>query len=237
MSTYSYKDTNDRYKKKFLKEQEELALKYLKKGFSVIPLNYKIPLIEWTEFQKRHPTEEEIKGWFAKDWEITGIGIVTGKISNIIVIDIEADEDSGTFIEKYKIPETLVVSTGGGGLHFYFKYDEKSKLKTANMRKIGISGDIRSDGGMVVAPISFHEKGYDVSKTYPARQYQYYWCEDAELDNEILEMSEQLTDKLAELYIQTEIDWGSAIKGVSEGNRNEFATKITGNLLHCFSQP
>ena len=40
----------------------DLALGYLKRGWSVIPCGKsKIPSIEWKEFQTRHATENEVR--------------------------------------------------------------------------------------------------------------------------------------------------------------------------------
>ena len=43
-------------------------------------------MIYWTEFQSRYPTVKEVTTWFSK-WPDANIGIVTGKISNLVVFD------------------------------------------------------------------------------------------------------------------------------------------------------
>ena len=72
-------DTNQLNNNKFL----EAALRYHALGFSVIPVEGKIPLIKWERFQTELATEEEIKSWFIL-FPTAGIGIVTGKISGIV---------------------------------------------------------------------------------------------------------------------------------------------------------
>lgn len=119
-------------------------------NFSVIPVGPdKRPLISWKEFQTRLPTGAEIDEWFKK-WPDAQIGIVTGKISNLTVVDIELGGDA-SFLPQ----ETKIVRTGGGGWHYYFKYCE-GIMNSARIRELV---DIRSEGGYVVAPPSSSSKG------------------------------------------------------------------------------
>lgn len=69
------------------------ALSYVKQGFSVIPIQAreKRPLIPWEQYQDRTATDEEIKTWWAK-WPDANVEIVTGKISGLVVIDLDSVE-------------------------------------------------------------------------------------------------------------------------------------------------
>ncbi len=109
----------------------------------------KIPLIKWTEYQNRHATAEEVDEWFTK-FADAQIGIVTGAISGIVVVDVEA----GGSIEPY--PETVTVGTGGGGFHLYYKYPDH---EVKNLVRVKELTDVRGDGGYVVAPPSESSKG------------------------------------------------------------------------------
>ncbi len=67
----------------------EAALDYLSRGWSILPVSQdKRPLRPWAEFQTRRPTEAEVRGWYAK-WPSAGVGIVCGKISGHIVVDVD----------------------------------------------------------------------------------------------------------------------------------------------------
>ena len=68
----------------------EHALAYLAKGYSVIPLRVgdKRPAISWSEYQKRKPTEDEVKGWWAQ-WPDANIALVTGAVSGLWVLDVD----------------------------------------------------------------------------------------------------------------------------------------------------
>ena len=119
------------------------ALEYLQKGWSVIPVGKdKIPLIEWKEFQTRLVATEEVQAWW-KQWPEANVGIVTGKISGITVVDVE----KGGSTEG--LPATYIVKTGNGGWHFYCK--EAGIRNGARVRELT---DIRGEGGYVVAPPS-----------------------------------------------------------------------------------
>lgn len=127
----------------------KFALEYLNKwGFSVIPLlPNKRPLVKWEEYQKRKPTEKEIVHWWTK-YPNSMIGIVTGKISGITVLDF--DTDVGIDYTPAPIVQTP------RGYHYYFKYED-GMTNTVNV--CGEKIDIRGDGGYVVAPPSVNEDG------------------------------------------------------------------------------
>lgn len=131
----------------------EQALKLLDCGFSVIPVaRNKKPLIEWKQYQERKPTIKEVTGWWTQ-FPRANIGIITGKISDLIVVDI--DPRHGGTDESFKNIKTVKAKSGGGGWHYYFKYEEG--VTTGTQVQPGI--DIRSEGGYIIAPPSMHSSG------------------------------------------------------------------------------
>ncbi len=137
----------------------KVATAYLERyNFSVIPVgNDKRPLTSWREYQKRRPTKDELKGW-AQEFPNANVGIVTGTISDLAVVDI--DEEIGySEIQKY-IPDDVVppkVQTPSGGQHWYFRMppDKEIRLNT----RIVPGCDLRAEGGYVVAPPSQNGRG------------------------------------------------------------------------------
>lgn len=128
----------------------EYALDSLKKGISVIPVaKTKIPLIPWREFQTRYATESEVRDWFNK-FDDPQIGFVTGKISNLIIVDSEKGADP-SFLPQ----ETTIVESGNKGYHYYYLYQEG----ISNKARIKELIDIRGEGGYCVSPNSCSEKG------------------------------------------------------------------------------
>ena len=136
----------------------ESALKYSNLGFSVIPVvkKDKKALIKWEPYQQRKSTTDEIKQWWDK-WPNANIGIVTGQISNLAVIDIDTEEGKEA-IQDY-LPDSLLtptVETPRGGQHIYFRYPN---AKLSSNTKVIPGCDLRADPGLIVAPPSIGSNG------------------------------------------------------------------------------
>ena len=135
----------------------DAALKYRDMGFSVIPVRPdKKPFIRWEEFQKRHPTEEEVQAWWAK-WPNAMIGIVTGSISKIDVMDTdteEADDELQTYLSDSIICPTQ--RTPGEGKHYLFTHGEG--IRNSNDRS-PFKFHVRGEGGYFIAPPSKNAEG------------------------------------------------------------------------------
>lgn len=146
----------------------EQALTYLiVDGYSVIPVGKdKRPLLSsWKKYQEEIPTVEEVTLWF-KQWPHANIGILTGKISGITVIDIDTYKPEHTDIDKF--PETRTVRTGNGGFHLIYKYQEGLTI-SANAYKHLPGVDIRSEGGYIVGAgsvTSYEKDGKQVGGEY-----------------------------------------------------------------------
>ena len=106
----------------------DIANKYAKKHLKVIPVAKagKNPIIpDWVNNASDNPSV--LEGWFeGKD---LNIGIVTGKTSGILVIDVDTKNGDGResiadFESKTGayLPETVTARTQNGGLHLFFKY-------------------------------------------------------------------------------------------------------------------
>lgn len=123
----------------------KFAKMYKKMGLSVIPLhpNTKIPLIPWKPYRKKIADDTQILEWFDND-DNQNIGIVTGEISSIAVIDYD-DAD------VYNPDLTPTVSTPKG-YHCYYNWYEG--ITNASLGQKTQPIDIRGEGGFVVAPPS-----------------------------------------------------------------------------------
>jgi len=107
---------------------------------------------EWKQYQHRKTTELEAISFTSA----YGMAVVTGEISNIIVLDIDVKKGNGfDSIKGKELPLTPMVRTQSGGAHYYFKYPKGLSIKS----KIGIlpNVDVKADGGYVVLP---HTPGY-----------------------------------------------------------------------------
>ena len=98
-----------------------------------------------------------IKGWWAK-WPNANIGIATGPISELIVVDVDGEAGSAkiaALVANYGLlPFTPRVKTARGW-HIYFSLPKG--ISVPNSAKDGL--DIRCDGGYVVGPPSVHASG------------------------------------------------------------------------------
>ena len=135
------------------------ARDYAQTGFSVIPLRpkRKEALVTWKKYQQHRATETQINSW----WEKTpraNVGIVTGGVSGIVVIDCDSTEACKRFIRDYPEAESTRQARTGKGKHFYFEWARGIRNK-AGSTALGQGIDVRSDGGYVVAAPSIHPNG------------------------------------------------------------------------------
>ncbi len=200
----------------------EQALSLSTLGWSVIPIGAdKKPLTEWKQYQSEKATEKQLLGWFSKP-EVN-IGVVTGKISNLIVVDI--DPRHGGTEEAFKNVQTVKSATGGGGWHYYFQYTDGIQ-NSANI-KPGI--DIRGEGGYVVVPPSSHSSGKD-----------YEWIKAPTSIGELIPLpdfiKEWISNQKDKPISNSKSRVNNLLNGVKEGNRNESAASVVGKLLKRFKQ-
>ncbi len=132
-------------------------------GVSFIPIKIdgsKSPSLEsWKEYQERHPTADELTGWFGGG-KTRGIAAICGAVSGgLEIVDLDAPdlrEEFEALIDEH-IPDLLqrlvIVETPKGGRHYYYKCDktaENQKLARGTQRETFI--ETRGDGGYVLAP-------------------------------------------------------------------------------------
>lgn len=98
----------------------------------------------------RKATQEELGAW---SW--SGVGIVTGPLSGVLVLDVDGPEGEAE-LQKHGHPVTPMVRTASGGLHLYFKHPDHH-VRTG----IGVAPgvDVKASGGYVVAPPSVGSNG------------------------------------------------------------------------------
>jgi len=130
--------------------------RYLDWGFSIIPLRWgtKRPALDsWDEFQSRRPTPDEVQKWWG-DGQQHGIAIVCGKVSNLVVLDIDDPEKFGVALKVIgeTLPDTPIVRTRKGW-HLYFRYPA-NRIVRRHDRLDDWGAELRGDGCYVVAPPS-----------------------------------------------------------------------------------
>lgn len=129
------------------------SLYYRSKGWPIIPVNptTKKPILNsWKIYQEKLPTEEEIIEWWTT-WPWANIGVITGKLAGITVVDI--DPRHGGSIDG--LPETVRARTGGGGWHYLYKYSDECHSQNGIEKGL----DLKSDGGYIIIAPSTHASG------------------------------------------------------------------------------
>ena len=202
------------------------ALRYLNQGFSIIPVkgshyskgvdiderlkDTKAPLVKWSEYQQRLPTEKEIREWIDK-WPMANIAIVTGKISHLVVVDFDSAE-AVRWAKNKGYLNTAIVRTARG-VHAYYSYPMEGYVKNSvdGDKKI----DIRADGGYVIAPPSEHLTGM-----------QYTW---ETVDVPITPLPEIFVSQARNKKV---IDLKPLYKGVGKGSRNDTLARLCGSWVN-----
>lgn len=204
----------------------DTAQRYLARGWCVLPLRArdKRPLIAWEALQSERPTPEQVADWFSR-WPAANIGIVAGEISNLVVLDIDPKHGGDASLERLErrfgpLPETVEVTTGGGGRHLYFTHPGGLIRNRAGLAQ-GI--DLRGDGGYIVAPPSIHPSGHP-----------YVWAEGRSPEDVALAALPRwlLTPSGGGHARRSLADWRQLVRdGVPEGQRNSTIASLAGHLL------
>ena len=147
------------------------AQRLIERGVSVIPIGpHKKPMARWAAFQEAYATPDNLRAWFGNGHQDCNIGIVTGRISGLVVVD--ADGEDGERWAREHLPETPLMVRTAKGLHRYYRHPgvpvrNKVRLKTGDER---IAVDLRGDHGYVLASGSRHPSGatYQLIGHWPA---------------------------------------------------------------------
>ena len=131
----------------------EEAKKLAREGYSVIPAHGnnapdepKKPAIKWRQFQQRIPAPAELEAAF--DPRFSALGIVCGRVSQLVVIDFDDHLRYRRFcMHLPQYAETYTVKTRRG-CHLYFR---TSELVPSHQFA---GGDIKGERSYVIAPPS-----------------------------------------------------------------------------------
>lgn len=171
-----------------------LISQYLAMGFELIPLKpdgskEPIPGITWAgqvKYQKRPTTPAEIRALLLAR-PTCNIGIITGRRSGIIVVDIDVPTEASRILGELGLPAETTTVKSSQGLHFYYRIDRHQAVKKETFYGPGGKedhyGELLGDGQYIVAPPSIHATGHvynfldgkdlnalkDISQALPAR--------------------------------------------------------------------
>ena len=114
----------------------------------------KVPLVKWGAFQSRLPTEVEVRAWW-RLWPQANIGLATGKLSGVVVIDLDGHVAQQEAAKRGYLDGPWAKTGREGGVHRYFAYRDDAPRNF--VKRGGI--DYRGEGGYVVLPRSQHVDG------------------------------------------------------------------------------
>jgi Protein of unknown function (DUF3987)/Bifunctional DNA primase/polymerase, N-terminal/Primase C terminal 1 (PriCT-1) len=157
------------------------ALLYASRGRAVVPLHTPVGdgcsceegprclhpgkhprLNRWQKLASSDPVV--IGDWWSR-WPDANVGIVCGELSGVFVVDVDNRHGGDVSLEELEarigpLTPTLTTLTGGGGLHYWFVQPPGVVFTNENTgRVLGPGLDVKTDGGLVVAPPSLHTSG------------------------------------------------------------------------------
>lgn len=210
------------------------ALKYQEMAFSVIPVQKnKKPYIAWEKYQQERASIEQIKEWWEK-YPTANVGVVTGVISGIDVIDIDSSE-ALTALETF-LPENLITpiaKTPGGGWHYYHK-------STGLGNSVGFikDCDFRGIGGYIVAPPSQGENEKPYAWLTSLSIFELMPADIPENIIKLLKSAARGTQDSSDTQQPLpSSDWlARAMRGVKAGERNAIGAEIAGYWINKVPQ-
>lgn len=224
------------------------ALRYAGRGWHVLPLHYPSAGVcscgkSGCSSLGKHPRTkngltsattdaEQIRAWW-KAAPLANVGIRTGRISGLCVLDVDGDEGKASLQALQEqhgtLPHTLRALTGRAGddgkrkgCHYFFQMPEGVELRNS-ASVLGKGLDIRGEGGYVVAAPSLHASGHH-----------YQWIEAgaelAELPVWLLERLEKPRGASMPLPASPARASSMPEESFGEGGRNAGLTKLGGKL-------
>ncbi|MDX8045446.1 bifunctional DNA primase/polymerase [Gracilibacillus sp. S3-1-1] len=203
-------------------------------GWSIFPIYYKSKKpITQHGFKDASNNVEQIKRWYTEH-PSAGIGLPTGKINDVVVLDIDPRNRGDVSLEELQhdyedLPDTVLSLTGGGGQHFFFQYDErinKSKLESYE----GV--DVQGDGKYIVLPPSTHPNGNKYEYEYSSKPIV---TQIAKAPEWLIQLASKPKEK--EYQKKPSSHWIDIFHHTSEGTRNNAAAQLAGHLFRRYVDP
>ena len=211
------------------------ALVYAKKGWPILPLHTaddkgcSCGKADCSSPGKHPRTKHGVKDatkdgdrirlWWEK-WPDANMGIATGKVSNVVVLDVDPGHGGQESLARLEqdhglLPQTLEQKTGGGGRHLVFK-----RPGMAARSRVGVAPglDIRANGGYIVVSPSLHASGE-----------RYIWVNGG---NPLALMPQWLEDIVSHNGRNSEGLSPSVAGSISQGERNNTLASLAGAMRH-----
>lgn len=136
------------------------AMAYAAEGLPVFPLTpgTKLPFPKSHGFLDASTDADVVRTWWSEQPE-ANIGIATGRISNLFVLDVDmgpgkvGKKSLRKLVAKYgDLPATRTIRTPSGGLHYLFSLPEDLGIEFRSSGSVLAQDvDVRADGGYIAA--------------------------------------------------------------------------------------
>ena len=214
------------------------AFHLLDRGFQVFPLspNSKVPLKDTHVYLSATSEHEQLFDWIVGEPKMNlGLRLDT---SNLLVVDVDLHGDNNGRDSLVKLSkqgmnmssDTYIEASPNGGLHYFFKYQGKATRKVNVLTGIDILTDF-----VIVSPSEINGKRYKPvdQRTFDDVKPAPDWLV------EMMKPKERKQDFVkgvkSKNYAGKIID--ALCTEVSEGNRNEYLTKVCGMLFSTGAEP
>lgn len=201
-------------------------------GFNVLPAGYKkkTPGVNWRQYQTKRTTPKLVS-WF-KEGKLYNFWIACGKISGLVVLDIDSPEAEAFWREKLgdEIFDTTCCVQTAKGRHYYFRLPKGESFESWSRHEDDISFDVRGDGTGVIAPPSMHESGVE-----------YEWLRDP---SHMVDVPDKLrkpkegkgegSGGQGKATVRSMLSELLRKPPVGEGGRNDWLTKIAGHYARQY---
>lgn len=168
-------------------------------------------MTNWLQYTRTRAPKAVVENWF-NTLSRAGVGVVTGRISNMVVLDVESwcKTPIEEILKKY--PTQMIARSGSGGYHLFYQYPT-NVAKVSNRVGLFEGADLRADGGFIVLPPTVHPNGN-----------RYEWVKRGPLGA----FPMALLDLEARSPVQNEGWVTESLRGVSEGGRNDTCARLAG---------
>lgn len=139
------------------------ALQLREEKLSIIPLRGKTPRRSWEAYQNRLPLESEIVNWFETDPLADGVGVISGRVSEgLVILDFDCDdwrEAYDDFLFSWPtLRETRQVISGSGRRHVWLRTKTPIDFRkiVCDTPQYKVNVEFRGNGHQTAAPPSTH---------------------------------------------------------------------------------
>jgi len=153
-----------------------------------------------------------IREWWTR-WPGANVGMATGLMSGLLVIDLDSEEAIRRFLATYPEAGATLQAETGRGRHFYFQWQDGIRNDAGRILGEGI--DVRGEGGFVILPPSIHSNGKS-----------YHWLNEADP----LPLPRRLREVLTCRSSGGDRSQSEHVERIQEGKRNDTLASLAGTM-------